>query len=378
VKFDQSAHIQRPIQVMNNTVTGGAQGGLYTLAAGSSVYGNHVAQAATYTNDFGIYVWGKRMDVHDNTVQPTQGRGISIDGVTGSTADSRVYNNVIEVIEKPTNVEYNGCQLGGAYAIQFDDNPIQATAYSNHATSDAADCAGQALRVTETTAEQKNLSHNNVYTAQRIGHARGKAYGFAISGSKGFTSTADTFVADSANFFVDWDGGENILCNGCTLRKGANPAPNYVTFSFANGHEPARNIHFQDTKFENGAAKDSTDMQAINPAQWPAFGEYFIDWSYSLTVQDDRGDPVPNVTIFVTDSTKRTVYEGTTNASGKISTVLNEFRMFNNTFETAKEMHTPHQVTVKKDGCVAKPNEFSITITEATQQTTAMNCGEKK
>jgi len=378
VKFDQSANVKRPILIMNNTVTGGAQGGLYALAAGSSIYGNHVAQAGTYTNDFGIYVWGKRMDVHDNTLQPAQGRGISIDGVTGSTAESRVYNNVIEVIEKPDNVEYNGCQLGGAYAIQFDDNPVQATAYSNHATSDAADCEGEALRLTETTAEQKNTSHNNVYTAQRIGHARGKAYGMAVAGSQGFTSTADTFVADTANFFVDWDGGENISCISCTLRKGANPAPNYVTFSFANGKKPARNIHFRDPKFENGASKDSTDMQAINPAQWPAFDEYFIDWSYSLTLRDDRGNPVPDVTISVTDAAKRTVYQGSTDSSGKISTVLNEFRMFNNTFEAAKEMHTPHLVTLKKDGCLAKQNEFSITISEATQQTMAMNCGEKK
>lgn len=378
VKFDQSANVKRPILIMNNTVTGGAQGGLYALAAGSSIYGNHVAQAGTYTNDFGIYVWGKRMDVHDNTLQPAQGRGISIDGVTGSTVDSRVYNNVIEVIEKPDNIEYNGCQLGGAYAIQFDDNPTQATAYSNHATSDAADCDGAALRLTETTAEQKNTSHNNVYTAQRIGHARGKAYGMAVAGSLGFTSTADTFVADTANFFVDWDGGENISCISCTLRKGANPAPNYVTFSFANGKKPARNLHFQDPKFENGAAKDSTDMQAINPAQWPAFDEYFIDWSYALTLRDDRGNPVPDVTISVTDATKRTVFQGTSDASGKISTVLNEFRMFNNTFEPAKEMHTPHQVTLKKEGCVAKQDQFSITITEATQQTMAMNCGGKK
>jgi len=378
VKFDQSASLQRPILIMNNTVTGGAQGGLYTLASGSSVYGNHVAQAATYTNDFGIYVWAKRMDVHDNTVQPTQGRGISIDGVVGSTAEARVYNNVIEVIEKPNNIEYNGCQLGGAYAIQFDDNPVQATAYSNHATGDAADCDGTGLRITETSTEQKNLSHNNVYTAQRIGHARGKAYGFAVDGSKGFTSNTDTFVGDSANFFVDWDGAENISCISCTLRKGANPSPNYVTFSFRNGKVPARNIHFQDTKFENGAAKDSTDMQAINPLQWPAFGEYFIDWSYALTLQDDRGNPVPNVTISVTDAAKHTVYEGATDANGKISTVLNEFRMFNNTFEATKEMHTPHEIIVKKEGCVAKQNPFSITITEATQQTMAMNCGEKK
>jgi hypothetical protein len=52
--------------------------------------------------------------------------------------------------------------------------------------------------------------------------------------------------------------------------------------------------------------------------------------------------------------------------------------MFNNTFEAAKETHTPHQVTLKKDGCVAKQNEFSITITEATQQTIAMNCSGGK
>jgi hypothetical protein len=377
VKFDQAYRLQRPILLMNNTVTGGAQGGLYTVAPGSSIYGNHVAQAATYTNDFGIYVWAKHMDVHDNTVQPAQGRGISIDGVTGSTAESQVYNNVIEVIEKPDNIEYNGCQLGGAYAIQFDDNPIQATAYSNRATSNAADCNGTALRVTETTSEQKNLSRNNIYTAQRNGRARGQAYGMAVDGSQGFTSNADTFVADSANFFVDWDGTANIFCISCTLRKGANPSPNYVTFSFVNG-VAARNIHFQDTKFENGAAKDSTDMQAINPLKWPAFGEYFIDWSYSLTLQDDRGNPVPDVTISVTDSAHRTVYEGTTNANGKISTVLNEFRMFNNTFEAAKEMHTPHQVKVKRDGCVAKQNEFSMTIMEPTQQTMVMNCSEKK
>jgi len=71
----------RPVaQIYNNTIIGGPQGGILdeTLGRGA-VYGNTISQGTVgsnqYTNDFAIYAWEQNINVHNNTITPSQGRG---------------------------------------------------------------------------------------------------------------------------------------------------------------------------------------------------------------------------------------------------------------------------------------------------------------
>lgn len=378
VKIEQSKEVAHPTLIYGNTVIGGAQGGLYTEAPGSQIYGNNVSQAGTYTNDFGIYAWGKNLQVHNNVVRPTEGRGILISGVVSSTAGANVYANTIEVIEKPNNAEYGGCQMGGTYGIQFDDNPNGATAYQNDVTAVADQCDGTGLRVTDSRVNSKNQSHDNQYVAKKTGSGSGRAFGLGLSGPSGFTMQRDTFVADTANLFVDWDGAKNITCSACTLRKGSNASPKYVTFSFGNGKAEATNLHFLDTKFENGARKDSTDMRPIGSSQdWPAYDEYFIDWTLTLTVEDQSGASVAGAAVEMTDALHNVAYRGNTDKTGKISTPLTEFRMYNTPSAVKIEEHTPYALSVQKPGCQAISGGISIALTATTERKLQLACSSK-
>jgi len=268
--------------------------------------------------------------------------------------------------------------MGGTYGIQFDDNPTGATAYQNDVTAVAEQCDGTGLRVTDSRANSKNQSHDNQYAAKKVGSGAGRAFGLGLSGPSGFTSQRDTFIADTANLFVDWDGAKNITCIACTLRKGPNASPKYVTFSFGNGKAGATNLHFVDTKFENGARKDSTDMRPIGSSQdWPAYDEYFIDWTLTLTVEDQTGAPLAGATVEMADALNNAVYKGDTDKTGKISTPLTEFRMYNTPSEVKNEQHTPYTVSVQKPGCQAIRGGISIPLTATTERKLQLTCNSK-
>jgi hypothetical protein len=186
IKFD-SAQVPGPASIFNNRISGGPQGGIFSAVPGTKIYGNTISQNGTYTNDFGIYAWSDAGEVYGNVITPTMGRGIHIGVSTGES----VRDNTIVVIEQKDNEEYGGCQIGGTFGIQFDDNPRRAVAFHNNVTANADQCGAQALRVTESLKGSGNLSHDNQYTAHRVGNSEAFATGFGSSGAMGFTSEHD-------------------------------------------------------------------------------------------------------------------------------------------------------------------------------------------
>jgi hypothetical protein len=120
-----------------------------------------------------------------------------------------------------------------------------------------------------------------------------------------------------------------------------------------------------DTTFIGGAAKDSTDLTAISANA--AYGEYYIDWTYTLTVQNATGSPLPGAAVTIVDALGATAFTGTTDANGQVSVVLNEFHMFSTAAGVTKEMHTPHVVSAIGTGCAVAA--VSATIAQASSQT---------
>jgi hypothetical protein len=388
VKFDNSQKLSPGQSVHDNQILGGAQGGIFLVTPGATAYANKIGQNGRYSNDFSIYLWGNHEEVYKNDINVTSGRGIQIAGgavsIGGSGkggSHSTAHDNKIEVIELKQNCDYsekeacNVCQLGGAYGIQFDDNPQGDAAFNNVVLARAAECDASALRITDSEVPT-NESHDDSFTAVRSSATSANAYGWDNAGPTAFTARNDTFIGDTASYHANWDGAENESCVDCTFGKGAaHPSPNYVTFSFENGGKiPVQNIHFQDSKFVGGAKKDSTDMKPILANQdWPGPAEYFIDWTFTLLVQDPNEKPMPGAAVSIMDSAGHTAFQGVTSQEGKIAVPLTEFRMYNTSSRVVKEQHTPYRVTIKQQGCGDSPS-FFIDLKEPTSHTAKLAC----
>lgn len=374
IKLADTSHIPGPASIVNNHIEGGAQGGIFAAVPRTTVHGNLVKQNGTYTNDFGIYAWSSGGEVYDNVITPVSGRGIQIAASDGE----RVHNNKVVVVERKANQEYDGCQSGGAFGIQFDDNPKRAVAFQNEVIARADQCGAQALRVTESLQGSRNLSHDNRYAAQRVGNSEAFATGFGSGGAREFTSEHDFFSGDTSAVRFDWDGGTNMIFRNCVFAKGTNAAPNYATFSFRNGaNVPVTDIHFIDSIFQNGAAKDDTDMRPVLSAgDWPGQAEYFIDWTVKLSALDQRNKPVAGLSIEIDNTRGQRVFQGMTDSDGKASAVLTELKVYNTSSQVIKESDAPYSFRVRKDGCriSTRSGPAMLSLTQPTSLSISLDC----
>jgi hypothetical protein len=371
IKFANSKPVPGPGAIFGNHIVGGAQGGIFSAAAGAKIYHNVVEQNGRYTNDFGVYAWSDGGEVYDNIISPASGRGIQI----ASSNSERVHDNKIIVTEKRFNEEYGGCQTGGTYGIQFDDDPKNAVAFGNDVVAKAEECGAQALRVTESLLGSGNVSHDNSYVARRVGNSSAFATGFGSGGATGFSSERDKFVGDSSSVRFDWDGGSNLTFRNCVFGRGENPATDYKTFSFKNGGTvPVKNIHFIDSIFEGGAAKDSTDMKPIySVADWPGPAEYFVDWSLELTVENQDRKSVNGAAIEIRNAFGRKVFQGVSDVDGKLSTVLTELKVYNTASEVKLETDSPFSLGVQKAGCKTI-DDLKFPILRPSKEKIVMSC----
>jgi hypothetical protein len=391
IKFANDQGNQRGQSIHDNKIFGGAQGGIFSASPGTKFFNNTIRQNGRYSNDFSIYAWGNDSEVSNNILEPLSGRGIQIAGgsssVNGHGQGARgasVHDNKINVIELKQNCDYsagmtacNVCELGGAYGIQFDDGAEHGTVVHNSILARADECQASGLRVTEVGLG--DVSHDNTYTAQLVGSRTGQAYGISLAMTNKapdsvFTSQDDSFTADTALVFIDWGAaGGGLHCIRCTLAKGPNASPNFHTFDWGpyNTGE-SRNLHFQDTVFLSGANKDDSKMSVINSNH--PYAEYFIDWTLTLTVQDQSGKPVFGATVIINDAVKEKVFEGVTDAKGEISTVLNEFKRYNTRNEIVKTMHSPHTVHVSGGSCKLEELVTTVTMNQTTAKTVQGRC----
>jgi len=390
IKFDSSENVSPGQDVHDNEIEGGAQGGILLETTGAAAYRNKIRQNGRYSNDFAIYVWGNNQRAYQNEITALSGRGIQIGGGAIGTggrgtgrggSHSEISENNIDVIELRQNCDYSddnscsACQPGGAYGIQFDDNPQGDLSSKNHVTARADECDAAGLRVTDSELPE-NQSVFDSFAAIRVNaSSQGKAYGWDNSGPKEFTAKNDSFVGETASYHVSWDGAENEVCVSCLFGKGtANPSANYVTFSFENGGtNPVRNIHFVDPKFTGGAAKDSTNMRPIVASNWPGPAEYFIDWTVKLTVVDQNGASLAGATVAITDRLGNKIYSAQTSVDGAIATVLTEFRIYNTGTKVEKELRTPHSLKVVREGC--RLGTTQLRAVEPLIQRIQLDCG---
>lgn len=342
--------------VHDNTIVGGAQGGIfYYHSDNTRVYNNDISQggqAIGYSNDFCIGASGGNSEVYGNNCHPVQGRGIHLSGDA-----SKAYGNTINVIELANNAEYGGCQAGGTYGIQIEYPATNLEVYNNTVLARADACDAQAFRATEISEGNNCRAYNNTFTAQRIGSAVGRANAVSLADvSGGLTIDGNALTGDSSNFSVDWDGASNVVVSGNTVAKGSNPS-SYYTVDFGNGgtHPSLGNI-WRDSTYQNGA--DDT----VYRVRTAAF-EYFVQWTLTVTVRDQFGSAIPQANVGAYDSQDATVFSGVTDGNGVITIPLSEYRRYNQSGVNYVQSLTPHSITVTKTSY--DPKTVSVTMDHA-------------
>jgi hypothetical protein len=316
------------------------------------------------TNDFAIWCWAS-CNAYNNTIMTpltgtSEGRGIQLSGVETSTNGANVHDNTVTVTTRPNNAEYGGCELGGTYGIQFDDNGKGGTAQNNNVTAVADQCWATGLRLTDTETTA-NVSQSNNYKAIRkssgsqacnyIGGSEktGCAHAVALASPLGFLSKNDSFQGDSDILFFDWDGASGVTFASPTFLKGTtNPSPNFHTFVFRNGGTLVSNIHVQDATFGSGTSATDADLPAQGGNNQAA--SLFIDWSQTITVNRSGGGAAAGATVTFTDTQGKS-YTGTANGSGVAVVVVPQFRLNNDSGANGIENHNPFSRSVSLSGC---------------------------
>ena len=362
-------------------ICGDANANPYTNAAGTAP-----ANAGTQcSNDFGLYNQAANGAVHHNLVLANEGRGITLSGgcfnppsCTGSSGQT-LHDDTMIAQEFPNNSEYTGCEIGGAWGLEWRDGPVNSTIHNENVTAIANHCLAGAFR-TQYVSNYNNVSHNNTYAARRaVGAPSNYCTGYgtnsdcAFAGAflgagnssipTQFTSQNDTFIADSAFLYFDWDASPNQgLLLSPTFLKGSNPDPTYFHFAtFRNGAGTVA-MHVRDATFGIGVSPTDTDLPAQSSGNAQAASLY-IDWTLTLTVHNGAGNPVSGASVSYTNAIGRQECSTTTNSSGVATCVLTQYRDNNDTAANQVENHNPFSFSISATGCTTLTGNESITGT---------------
>jgi len=377
--------------VQYNTVVGGPQLGILSSTPGAAISNNDIdigvgaAGQVQYTDDFAITPAGASQTVANNYIHNLEGRAIggSLDNLTNS-------GNYISTVEYANNYEYNtaagnhpGCAYLGTSGVQYRYGGLNGMLSGLNIAVSAGACPAAALE--DFGWGQPTNSANSIYAAHAIAGFTGgvgqfeyEATALWLASGTGldlgdFISTNDTFIGDSSIVYVDYFGltaGQTVTLISPTLTKGSNPV-NFNTFRFQNSgaNVCAGCIHIRDATFTNGAS--ATDADMIGPIQDNTMAEYFIDWTYTLTVTSG-GHPVSGATVSIVDHLGNTVFTGNTNASGQITAVLTQFRMYSTTAGKVQENRTPDAVAISNSGCTTL--NYNVTLASTTADTRTLSC----
>jgi Chitobiase/beta-hexosaminidase C-terminal domain len=387
----------------DNVQIGGPQGAAALDNDGALVEYNNIYQGSATgnnTNDFSFLVYGANQTVEYNLISyPLQSysnnRGIIISGAACTSCTNKLVEyNTVQSVETPTNYEYGnpGCQLGGTYGIQFDDDPPGTNiAEHNNVISYAKSCPAQASRITQSE-QPDDISQYNTYTAlHQTGFTTcnytdswqdaqpGCAYGIGLDGPTGWTSNNDIFQGDDADLFLEGAGAQNVTINSPTFNKNSTATSSFLWLVSQNGPPGCgdatncvvSDFYINDPTFNNGI----NPLQFSIPAQGSNSGAASVLLQYTQTMQVNKASgPAASGAVVTWTDTLGNNYTCTTNSSGACSIALPEYRLNNDTGASQVEARNPYSLSVPFSGCTTYTQSgISITAT-ASRPITLSGC----
>ncbi|NLF25187.1 MAG: hypothetical protein GX589_05950 [Deltaproteobacteria bacterium] len=342
--------------IYRNRFIGSAQGGIGVsgkVPGDVETYENTLALRSRYTNGFAIF--GANALIHDNVVRCDTG-DFGCRGLFGNTG-SKVYRNRVFTRELPRNQEYNGCMLGGSYGIQV-ENSVGVEVYENHFTVYADDCEAAACRVNPTAeggGGKGILVRNNICTAIKRGAGVAAAF-----------KTDDIHDADSTLIFRDnrletnsrWlQGGllDDLVQSGNFFTLAPDISAPFRPLIVSS--TPLQGIRYLDNHYatpEDHAAFTQAVLQSgsgrVDQNSW-----YLHSFTLSVSVQ--RGaSPLSGVAVSVKNADQQEVFSATSDASGKVQTVLDEYRMQGQ----QKTAYGPYTVTAVSAGLGSRSAQVAM------------------
>ncbi len=219
ILVDNSKIMRSPDHIDNNKIVGSPQGGILDTSTDAIIFQNDISMNSTYTNDFCVDVPGTDEQVYDNNCHPVNGRGIHING-----EGSHVYDNVIVVTEAPVNREYGGCEIGGAYGIQLEQDIQLAgnvVVTGNNSTLNTGACGGAVLSITGWASGAPATIKGNTWSVNKTGADQlgSVIYLLDADNLSDVVFGGDTLKTnDLACAGINWDGAQSFKASlaGCT------------------------------------------------------------------------------------------------------------------------------------------------------------------
>jgi hypothetical protein len=332
------------------------------------------------------------VQIYDNTIdnyaddlidgnRTAGGRGIQISGGSLTGAAIQIYNNMIRVREVNRNAEYNGCQIGGAFGIQFETGARNAKVFNNTIIGVAKECDATALRATspqtKSSTNFQNLVYDNILVGQRIGSTSKSASGITDSNGQWLSMYNNKWIVDSAIMGGKYEpslGG--LFFSGNTFAKGSNPSSKWAMWGDLGACGPKIDTHsFVDLKFANGASEISTypywNHSCAGSGDYKKF-RYRVGWSYDLTLTSSKGGALAGATVTVKNNTGATTFSGTTDSSGRVLASIYTRAVYNTLLLPKVTTNYTNTVTISKTGCTTQT--FSYNPTGPTKQSRTMTC----
>jgi len=369
-----------------NTLIGGIQGGIFASGNAATpritISNNYISTNSFYTNGFGIMV--NYANVTGNTVEnlgvraPGATRAVDTPcpnvmsqtcgsgrGIAGRNMNAT--NNVVRVRELPRNVEYAGCQLGGAYGMQLEssDNVIFE---NNQVTAFAKECDGVGLRINVYTVAGGNRNikvRKNIFEARDEG---GTGFGNVIKLTNiddgRLIGTVEENTFKSNDRFVEGMDIHTVPLYRNTFIDTGMPA-GISPFSAYNWDRTVKHsvqdLSFIDSIFGTNARsrfENFSFLLGVGP-ELDKLSSFNLAWTVNVTVTDAAQKPQINRSVTFTTKQGTVAATAVTDAAGKVSVVLHEVRDVGG----VKTASAPYTISVDgKSTTVAVNQPTNVTI----------------
>lgn len=351
----QAGTIPGDVRIMNNTVNGGPCVGILCQPGTNGdmdVAYNNVYPKARYTNGFGILVNGGGSTlstdnrVHHNTIDGSVTtdhacRGIHLPAVF----DTKVYSNTITARDLPLNQEYGGYSIGGTHGLQLEGASTRVEVYDNVLTVQNKGGSGaQPLRVSLDAASTGNRVYGNTFRAESDGtaipsgaNATNPCNGIYMTGTGDDSDDVqiyDNIFQVSERYWM-MRNVSGMVFDSNTWGRISGGGSGYADFVEV-GSDDNQDMQFLDQAYSS--ATEESDWEAMSVPRSPGINSQIDDgtpstgdtiqlaWTVTIRVTNGGAAEVGATVEVYEANTATLVASGTTNSSGVVTVVLDEYR----------------------------------------------------
>ncbi len=388
--------------IENNQLIGSPQSGI-TVALNNPLYpvyieNNYISQSGVVSDAYGIGTESvQNFIISGNTIEPTVGRGIILDGYFNNpTVNGQIFNNYVIAQDAPNNETQTGI-ITYAFRMRNDDNngpPESAFTNINIHDNTFIAIAGPVLGSTSAQAmaisllndsgEMNNsgivINHNTIEAVVQSAASGYSAIGLEIETAGGVNPVVSNNTISSNNIGVGLNidyqlsavSGITFLSNAFSVATdhGAATLP-YTAIAMAtqDNTTTVNNVSFTNSTFINGATP------TVNI--WgPGPNSISIGQLLNVVAQDQSGNPLSGVAVTISNGSG-TEFTGTTGANGQIDSIALTTTSFSqqatapeatsniNIFTNAVSTNTPNSVVT-----ATSSNPYTVVASYQGQQLT--------